>query len=40
MTDATERSSAQVWSLGVRVLAVQVVTLVALWLLQVVFAGG
>jgi hypothetical protein len=35
-----ERSSRQVWTLGVRVLLVQVITLLALWMLQAVFASG
>jgi hypothetical protein len=40
MTEPTERTSTQVWSLGTRVLLVQVVTLLALWLLQSLFGGG
>jgi len=32
-----ERSSSQVWALGVRVMLVQVVTLILLWWMQVVF---
>jgi hypothetical protein len=35
-----ERTSSQVWRLGIRVLAVQVVTLLALWLIQTAFAGA
>jgi hypothetical protein len=35
-----ERSSGQVWRLGVRVMAVQVVALILLWVIQAVFAGG
>jgi hypothetical protein len=40
MTEKPERTSGQVWSLGVKVLAVQVVTLILLWWLQATFAGG
>jgi hypothetical protein len=40
MSDAPERSSAQVWALGVRVLLVQVVTLALLWALEALFVGG
>lgn len=38
--DPPERTSSQVWALGVRVMLVQVVTLVLLWGMQVVFARG
>jgi hypothetical protein len=40
MTEPTERTSSQVWGLGTRVLLVQVITLIGLWLLQALFAGG
>lgn len=36
--DPPERTSRQVWALGVRVMIVQVVTLLALWLIQATFA--
>jgi hypothetical protein len=35
-----ERSSGQVWRLGARVMLVQVVTLVLLWVVQAMFATG
>jgi hypothetical protein len=35
-----ERSSRQVWTLGVRVILVQVATLMALWIVQALFASG
>lgn len=37
VTEPPERSSSQVWALGVRVMIVQVVTLVLLWGMQVLF---
>jgi hypothetical protein len=40
MTEPPERTSTQVWGLGTRVLFVQVVTLIGLWLLQALFASG
>jgi hypothetical protein len=40
MTEPPERSSRQVWSLGIRVMTVQVITLIALWILQALFASG
>jgi hypothetical protein len=40
VTQGTERSTGHVWRLGLRVLLVQVVTLVALWVLQSMFAAG
>jgi hypothetical protein len=40
MTEPTERTTTQVWGLGTRVLLVQVVTLIALWILQALFGGG
>ncbi len=35
-----ERSPGQVWALGVRVMLVQVVALILLWLLQAAFGSG
>lgn len=40
ITEPPERSSGRVWGLGVRVILVQVVALILLWVLQAVFAGG
>jgi hypothetical protein len=40
VTERPERTSREVWILGVKVLAVQVVTLVLLWWAQATFAGG
>jgi hypothetical protein len=40
MSDAPERTSRQVWRLGIKILAVQVVTILLLWWLQATFAGG
>jgi hypothetical protein len=40
MTEPTERSSRQVWTLGIRVMAVQAITLLALWILQALYASG
>jgi hypothetical protein len=34
-----ERSSAQVWRLGARVILVQVAALILLWVIQAVFTG-
>jgi hypothetical protein len=39
-TEPPERSPGQVWRLGARVVLVQVVTLVLLWLVQATFAAG
>jgi hypothetical protein len=39
ITDPPERSSSQVWRLGVWVILVQTVTLILLWVMQAVFAG-
>jgi hypothetical protein len=35
-----ERSSRQVWALGARILAIQVATMILLWVLEARFAGG
>jgi hypothetical protein len=40
VAEPPERSSAQVWRLGVKVVLVQVVALLLLWVIQAVFAGG
>jgi hypothetical protein len=40
MTESPERTSGQVWRLGTKILAVQVVTILLLWWLQATFAGG
>jgi hypothetical protein len=38
--EPVERSSRQVWTLGVKILAIQVITLILLWVLEARFAGG
>jgi hypothetical protein len=38
--EPVERTSRQVWSLGVKILVIQVVTLVLLWVIEAVYAGG
>jgi hypothetical protein len=40
MTEPPERTSSQVWALGLRVMLVQLITLIALWGIQAAFAGG
>jgi hypothetical protein len=35
-----ERTSRQVWVLGVKILVIQVVTLILLWVIEAVYAGG
>jgi hypothetical protein len=40
VTAPTERTSGQVWRLGAWVILVQIVTLILLWVMQAVFAGG
>jgi hypothetical protein len=39
LTDPPERSSSQVWRLGVWVILVQVGTMILLWVMQAAFAG-
>jgi hypothetical protein len=39
-SEPVERTSRQVWALGVKILAIQVVTMILLWVLEARFAGG
>jgi hypothetical protein len=38
--EPAERTSRQVWVLGAKILVIQVVTLIALWVIEAVYAGG
>jgi hypothetical protein len=40
MTEKPERTSRQVWTLGFKILTIQVITLILLWMLEARFAGG
>jgi hypothetical protein len=38
--EPAEGSSRQVWALGVKILAIQVVSMILLWVLEARYAGG